>query len=849
MWIVIESIGIPRYLQRLNTMHRSIATGLIPFCCAFAFIFIVDNSHIFAQPTGAQNHSADMITGMTHEGKIGNIGKISEALNEIEWGGDTHLIFLIDDGLRRVFVNKHRIARYRPVEKRMERFEIWQKSTGGITGIGIGSIISKTQFDEFGRRMITARVATRVGVIFQGITEINPHYCVVETINSENGEDIRLDMRIATSSVPIDTLLKILKRQIKDPESQAERLRIVDFLIQAGKFRVAEREIQRIRAEFPDLHESLKIYQTNISREVARQAADEMRKRWEVGQRQFAIDLLQIALKATSDTRSLATFEALRDEFKRDTDEVAAVKQFLTKDIEAALLSDKIDAATKATITNFKDTVLGEFTIDNIGRMDAYKNIAPIADKPITEKISLGMSCWYVGSGQATENLAISESFPPVHKLVVEYLQTKDPGRREQILEELLKYEGGAPKYISAIIAHIKPPIPVDLLPAAQGKPIELTLDIPLPGNKLGNEPVQCLVQLPPEYDPYRWYPAIVALANPGATPDNQIDWWCGPLDEQRNMRHGQATRHGYIVIAPQWNKHGQTAYEYNAREHLIVLKSLRESLRRFSIDPDRVFLAGHGVGGDAAIDIGLAHPEYWAGVIPVSSRIERYPMFYWVNAGGAKDDRTVGAGRLPMYFVQGERDFDAIRNNSTEWNRWLRDKQFDVTVVEYKGRGDDFFYDEIHYFFDWMDSIQDRLSLPEIQQFKCSILRPWDNYHYWYEGHGFDPNLFIFPDEWPLITDREDRVIECEVDVAENTYKITRLGERATVWLSPEITDFNRPITFRSKDDETFEVSPSRRIILEDVRRRADRQHPFWAKVSRIKARWIEPDTVEANR
>ena len=35
-----------------------------------------------------------------------------------------------------------------------------------------------------------------------------------------------------------------------------------------------------------------------------------------------------------------------------------------------------------------------------------------------------------------------------------------------------------------------------------------------------------------------------------------------------------------------------------------------------FSIDTDRVFLSGHGVGGDAVYDIGLAHPEHWAGVI-----------------------------------------------------------------------------------------------------------------------------------------------------------------------------------------------------------------------------------------
>ena len=820
-------------------------------CCALILLATVSNVGIFpstvaAQPAGAQVNSVTMLNGLTHKGKIGNIGQISEAIDDYGWGGNTHLITLIDDGLRRVFVNKHLIAGFRPIEEPRIVFDIYQKSPGGHTGTGIGSIVSKTPFDEYGRRRVNVRIANRVATIYQGITKVTPHYCVCESLATDSGENPRWEMHIATSSVPTHILLAMLRRQIKDTDSHAERLRIVDFLIQAGKYRQAEKEIQAIRAHFPDLHDSLRIYQTNIGREVARQAADEMRKRWEVGQRGFARALLDVALSGTNDARMLATFEALKDEFGREQNNVDTIRQFLNRDIEIALKSEKIDAATKATLNNFKDNILSQLTIDNIARMDAYKNIAPIDDKPIEEKVSLGLSCWYVGSGVATENLAVSESFPPVQALVIEYLQSKDPGRREQILAELLQFEGGAPRYISAIIAHIKPPIAVDLTPALDGKPIELTVEIPLPGGKNGSETVPFLVQLPPEYDPYRWYPAIMALKNPGATPANQIDWWCGPLDPNRNMRYGQATRHGYIVIAPQWEKNGQTAYEYSAREHAIVLRSLRAALRRFSIDPDRVFLAGHGVGGDAVVDIGLAHPEHWAGVIPVSARIERYPMFYWINAGSAKGDRTAGAGRLPMYFVQGERDFDAIRNNSSEWNRWLRDKQFDVTVVEYLGRGDDFFFDEIHYFFDWMNSIQDRLSLQEIQQFNCSILRRWDNYHYWYEGYGFDPDAIIEPEAWPLITKRSDRVIECEVNVAENSYKISRLGERATVWLSPEITDFDRPITFDSLDKETFEVSPSRRVILEDVRQRADRQHPFWAKVSRIKARWLEPTDID---
>ena len=61
--------------------------------------------------------------------------------------------------------------------------------------------------------------------------------------------------------------------------------------------------------------------------------------------------------------------------------------------------------------------------------------------------------------------------------------------------------------------------------------------------------------------------------------------------------------------MAPAWAAEGQASYDYSAAEHAHVLNALRDACRRFSIDPDRVFLSGHSMGGDAAWDIGLRTP------------------------------------------------------------------------------------------------------------------------------------------------------------------------------------------------------------------------------------------------
>ena len=107
--------------------------------------------------------------------------------------------------------------------------------------------------------------------------------------------------------------------------------------------------------------------------------------------------------------------------------------------------------------------------------------------------------------------------------------------------------------------------------------------------------------------------------------------------------------RRGYITLAVDWQKPQQYEYEYSLREHEAVLTCLRDATRRFNIDSNRVYLSGHGIGGDATWDLGLAHPDLWAGVLPFVAKfspIKKYIQHYWENAG-----------YVPFYFVAGEKD------------------------------------------------------------------------------------------------------------------------------------------------------------------------------------------------
>ena len=96
-------------------------------------------------------------------------------------------------------------------------------------------------------------------------------------------------------------------------------------------------------------------------------------------------------------------------------------------------------------------------------------------------------------------------------------------------------------------------------------------------------------------------------------------------------------------------------------------------------------------MGGDAAWDIGLAHPDLWAGVIPIVAESDRFCIPYWENAKN-----------LPFYLVCGELDGDRMANNARDLDRYLQ-RGYNATVVEYLGRGHEHFYDEILRLFDWM--------------------------------------------------------------------------------------------------------------------------------------------------
>lgn len=640
---------------------------------------------------------------------------------------DMATITMVDDDLRRVFVPTLRVLKIDEVESGevKEKISIPQRVARPESGVRlsrVGQFVKVTPFDDFGRRTVSMMTDKGRLDVVQGITLITPWWTKVEGL-ATGKRSVNWEMRMATSSIPRETLHKILIGAI-DPKNLEQRLRIARLFLQGERYLDARKELEGIIADFPKEQELTRQVQ-ELRQLYARGIVKEIEVRRKAGQHLLAFTMLEQFPAQDVAGETLQQVREILDEYRDVQKKLAQMFSELSSHI--ATIKDDRRAQCEAMLKEMNE----ELSVNTLDRLAAYLRLSDDPGLGEEQKIALAISGWLLGSDQAEGNLAVALSMAKIRAHVQGYLTEPVKLERERLFTQLRSLEGASPALVAELIAHMKPPL-TSPEPSAT-EPGFYEFQIPIGIDK---EPdVTYYVQLPPQYDPHIRYPTIVTLNGLASTPRQQIDWWAGPMDESGN-RLGQATRLGYIVIAVDWLKSGQSEYEYSAREHAAVLGSLRDACRRFSINTDRVFLSGHSLGGNAAWDIGLAHPDLWAGVIPIVAESEKYCRFYWENAN-----------LVPFYVLGGEFDGDKTVRNARDLDRYLN-KRYDVTVVEYRGRGHEDFYEDILNVFDWMGRREPRNFFPK--EFSVSTMRTWDNYFWWLEAGKLPPRGIVEPSSWP---------------------------------------------------------------------------------------------------
>ena len=451
-------------------------------------------------------------------------------------------------------------------------------------------------------------------------------------------------------------------------------------------------------------------------------------------------------------------------------------------------------------LQSLRSEINEQLNFETLPRLDAFLKSEGDTKLTADQHLALAYSGWVVGAANAVTDLDQAIRFWDARFVMLEYARADNPQACEQHYQQLRQVEGVGPKIVMQLASQLSPSL--DAHGIAPGEPHRVVV------TPEGHIPeVAYSVLLPPEYSPHHSYPLLIVLRSRGRTNDELLRWWGGQADQP-----GPAMKRGYIVIAPEYTDDKQAKYTYSITSHQTVIDSLRDARRRFSVDSDRVFLAGHGMGADAAFDLGMSHPDEFAGVIPIGGDCVLYPKVTYEN------------GRYTAWYVVG-RGFDGDQrdpgNNGLFDEIFKRGGRFDFMLVEYLGRGLDGYLEEVPKVFDWMD-LHRRPAAP--QHVLVDSLRKTDNRFFWVTALDLPRTTVL-----PLPPGAASRPIKMSIDARVSVGNVVTLEsatEKFVVRFLPNLIDFDKRVIVRSKGRQKFNgfITPDSLSILEELRTTGDR-------------------------
>ena len=473
--------------------------------------------------------------------------------------------------------------------------------------------------------------------------------------------------------------------------------------------------------------------------------------------------------------------------------------------------------------------VAAELHPDSALRIETFVTLATQAErqraagveptKKPTELIATAISGWAKGRNGATPNVEAALKLWTARATILAYQRADTMNARNDILGRFKRTTLGADE-VAQLISLLPPAEPEDLLHRS-GTPVQIGKGAaasgvyrrttpPAPGYATG---IDYLVKLPPEYDHGRAYPVLVVLTHAGVDAEVVL----APL-------LAEADKNGYILIAPEWaGQFNKGGWEWRGEDHLYATAALRDAVRHFTVDNDRVFLCGVGDGANMAMDVGASHPDLFAGVVAMGP-IPKWRGFfieYWRNAQ-----------KLPFYVVTGEMAGDSVTNLKHIFERWMP-YGFPAVMAVYKGRGVEWYAAETPVVFDWM-SRKKRVNgvatlALDTRRHPWMMLREGDNRFYWLQADEIAAGRSGgAPVPAEMMGDiRGNNLIDLKCR------GVTQL----TVWLSADMIDWMNPVQVRinsyaPRGYKPKKITPDLEVLLEDYYARGDRRMLFLNKI-----------------
>ena len=218
-------------------------------------------------------------------------------------------------------------------------------------------------------------------------------------------------------------------------------------------------------------------------------------------------------------------------------------------------------------------------------------------------------------------------------------------------LEQVAKGElprGAGVEYPQAAVDEKVPPLPLafdapeKVFGPPQGGwsknvPKKLTKNVQLEG--LRNRNAKYHIWAPDDYTPDKAWPLVLVLHG---GPSGRAEDLALAVASQLALGFAQE---GAITIYPQALGHRVLEWNY-PDECAYLLQTIRHAVRSYHLDPKRIYLTGHSMGGGGVWSLGGVLNDVWAGVAPISG-------FYPANP---RPDMSL-LKAMPLYCIQGADD------------------------------------------------------------------------------------------------------------------------------------------------------------------------------------------------
>jgi predicted esterase len=621
----------------------------------------------------------------------------------------------------------------------------------------------------------------------------------------------------------------------KDVKELDKRLTVSRFFLQAGWLHHAQKELDDLAKDFPDQESTVVPLRDGLKKLAVSMLAEDLDKLHAGGRHQevqkWLEQLAQQKLESLLTEKQVIRLQELRAKYRKAKEDMKQAEQFLKE--MPALAADSV-------FTKAAPVIVEELNFDNLPRLETFIQYAAQHKRDLEQKrrpnqrvdevLALAVSGWLLGNSAAESDVKQAVSLWKARETVLEYQKTTNPAARERLAAWMAKEKQLGVDVVARLIRLLPPPEAHEKIDPKETKPLKLEISVAEAAAE-----GSYLVVPPPEYNHHRAYPLLILLHSGREKAEDMVARW-------REL----AAKHGYILMAPMWGKGIRPAYHYSAAEHALVLDSLRDVRRRFQIDSDRVFLYGWEQGAEMAWDVGLSHPDQFAGVIPMNGGPHYFPSKYWPNGQF-----------LPFYVIEGDRN--GINAGATKklFKDWTRG-HYPSIYVEYKGRGSEWFHGELPNVFEWMRLRKRIHPTKELGRYSTGggggeefkTMRESDNRFYFLSTDHILEKHFNQHRPWshyvqPATLQASlgtvntlDKKAGGAIDGARihTVINVRCSGIRQlSIWLTPAMVDFTKPVAVRVNSSSVGRaqvISPSFETLLEEFYQQGDRQRLFFAKI-----------------